>query len=108
MGLRDKMRRLTRLAERDMFTFTLKDGTTRRFYQDELLECFHHEMARNRRAWDGEEPGLAHPIIEALRHVSDEERERVIKEQGVVLGHLVGEDERIRSGAGPIADLSEE
>lgn len=107
MGLRDRLRRLTRAAERDMITFTLKDGTVRRFYEDEFLECFPHEWARCRRAWFGEEPGPAHPIIEALRYVSEEEMERVIKEQGMMLGHLVTEDERIQNGGGPIKDLSE-
>ena len=57
---------------------------------------------------DGEEAGPVHPIIEALRHVSEAELQRVIKEQGTMLGHLVGEDERIRNGSVSIVqDLSE-
>ncbi len=107
MGLRDRLKRLTRAAERETIAFTLTDGTVKRFYEDEFMDCFVHEMARGRRAWNGEEPGPAHPIIEALRHVSEDELERVIKEQGTMLGHLVGEDERIQRGAGPIEDLSE-
>jgi hypothetical protein len=107
MGLRDRLKRLTRVAERDMVTFTLKDGTTARFYEEEFWDCIVHELARDRRAWDGEEPGPAHPIIVALRNVSEEELQRVIKEQGTMLGHQVTEDERIRSGAGSIPDLSE-
>jgi hypothetical protein len=107
MGLRDKLRRLTRAAERDTIAFTLEDGTVKRFYEDEFLGCFVHEFARDRRAWGGEEPGPPHPIIEALRHVSEDELQRVIKEQGTMLGHLVGEDERIRNGGGLIEDLSE-
>ena len=107
MGLKDRMCRLTRAAEREMITFTLEDGTVTRFYEDEFLDCFVHEFARDRRTWNGEEPGPAHPIIEALRHVSEEELQRVIREQGTMLGHLVTEDERIQRGAGPIKDLSE-
>ena len=90
-----------------MVTFTLEDGSIRRFYEDEFLDCFVHEFARCRRAWDGEEPGPAHPIILALRHVSEDELQRVIREQGTMLGHLVTEDERMQAGAGPIKDLSE-
>ncbi len=107
MGLRDRLKRLTREAERETFSFTLRDGTIKRFYEDEFMDCFVHEFARDRRAWNGEEPGPAHPIMEALRHVSEDELERVTSGQGTMLGHLVEEDERIRSGAGPIEDLSE-
>lgn len=107
MGLRDRLRRLTREAEREMIAFTLVDGTVKRFYADEFMDCFVHEMARGRRHYFGEDPGPAHPIIEALRHVSEAELARIVSEQGTMLGHLVGEDERIRSGAGPIEDLSE-
>ncbi len=108
MGLKDRLKRLTRAAEREMFTFELEDGTTARFCEDELLDCFVREFARNRRAWDGEDPGPPHQIIEALRNVPEAELQRVIKEQGTMLGHLVGEDERIRNGeSGPIKDLSE-
>ncbi len=107
MGLKHRIKRLTRTAERDMMAITLEDGTTRRFYEDEFTDCFVHECDRMRRAWFGEEPGPAHPIIEALRQVSEAEMERVLKEQGTALGHLVGEDERIRAGACPIKDLSE-
>ncbi len=107
MGLKDRLRQLTRAAERDMITFELEDGTTARFYEDEFWDCFVHEFARDRRAWNGEDSGPAHPIIEALRHVLEEELQRVIREQGTLLGHLVTEDERIQSGGGPIKDLSE-
>jgi len=75
-----------------MITFELEDGTTARFYPDQFLECFEREFERGRRHYFGEEPGLAHPMIEALRKASDEELQRVIREHGMLLGHLVGED----------------
>ncbi len=96
MGLKDRLRRLTRAAERGMITFELEDGTTARFYSDEFMECFLHETARGRRSYFGEEPGPAHPIIEALRKVSDEELARVMSENGTLLGQLVGEDQIMR------------
>ncbi len=107
MGFRDRLRRLTRATERETFAFTLRDGTIKRFYEDEFWECFVHGFARDRRAWFGEEPGPPHPIIEALRHVSEDEMQRVLGEQGTMLGHLVTEDERIQRGASPLKDLSE-
>ena len=96
MGLKDKLRRLTRAAEREMITFELEDGTTARFYSDDITECFLHETARGRRSYFGEEPGPAHPIIEALRKVSDEELACVMSENGTLLGQLVGEDQIMR------------
>ena len=96
MGLKDKLRRLTRAAEREMLVFELEDGTTARFYENEYTECFLHETARWRRAYFGEDPGPAHPIIEAVRKVSDEELARILSENGTLLGHLVGEDQIMR------------
>ncbi len=99
MGLRDRLRRVRRLAEREMITFELEDGTTARFYEDEYWECFLHECDRGRRHYLGEEPGPAHPMIEALRKVSDEELRRVMSEHGTLLGMLVGEDQIMRGEA---------
>jgi hypothetical protein len=96
MGLKDRVRRLTRAAEREMITFELEDGTTARFHSDEFMECFLHESARGRRHYFGEEVGPAHPIIEALRKVSDEEMARILSEHGTLLGMLVGEDQIMR------------
>jgi hypothetical protein len=108
MGLRDALRRLRREVRGETFAIHLEDGSVRRFHDDEFVECLVHEFERDRRAWDGEEPGPAHPIIETLRHVSEDELQRVIKHHGTMLGHQVGEDEKIRTGEpGPIPDLCE-
>jgi transposase len=96
MGLKDKLRRIRRMAEREMITFQLQDGTTARLYSEEFMECFVHESARGRRHYFWEEPGPAHPIIEALRNVSDEELSRVFSENGMLLQHLFAEDQIIR------------
>ena len=96
MGLKDKVRRLARVVEREMITFELEDGTTACFYSEEFMECFIHETERGRRHYFGEEPGPPHPIIEALRKVSDEEMRRVLGEHGTLLGCLFGEDQIIR------------
>jgi hypothetical protein len=96
MGLRGRLKKLAREAEREMVVFELEDGTTACFHQDEFLDCFVHESERGRRHYFGEEPGPAHPMIEALRKVSDEEMTRVMREHGTLLGQLVGEDQIIR------------
>ena len=96
MGLKDKIRRLTRMAEREMMVFELEDGTTARFYKDEYIEAFLHESERGRRHYFGEEPGPAHPMIEALRKVSDEEMARILSQHGTLVGMMVGEDQIMR------------
>jgi hypothetical protein len=96
MGLRERLKRLTRLAERETVSVRLQDGSCVRFYEDEFREAFIHESARWRRHYFGEEPGPAHPIIEALRRASGEELSRVFSENGMILQHLVGEDQIIR------------
>ena len=96
MGIRDRLKKLAREAERGMIALELEDGTTARFYSEEFMECFIHETERGRRHYFGEEPGPPHPIIEALRKVSDEEMTRVLGEHGTLLGDLFGEDQVIR------------
>ena len=96
MGLRGRLKKLEREAERGMITFELEDGTSARFYSEEFMKCFIHETERGRRHYFGEEPGPPHPIIEALRKVSDEEIARVLGEHGTLLGHLLREDQVIR------------
>jgi hypothetical protein len=96
VGIRDRLKKLAREAERGMIDFELADGSIARFYSDEYMKCFLHEAARGRRAYFGEEPGPAHPMIEALRKVSDEELARVMSEHGTLLGQLAGEDMVIR------------
>ena len=96
MGLRDRLRRVRRLTERETISFQLEDGSVARFYENEFMECFVRESARGRRHYFGEEPGPAHPIIEALRKTSDEELTRILRENGMLLEHLVAEDQIIR------------
>jgi hypothetical protein len=100
VALRDRMRKLEKDAEREMIPFRLKDGTTARFYEDEVWpECFLHESAR----WCAEDPGPAHPFVEALRDAAPGEVEHLVPTQGTLLELFLGEDailrgERERSG----------
>ena len=96
MGLRDRLKRISRVAERDMIVFTLRDGTLARFYSDEFKTCFVHEMERGRCHYFGEDPGPAHPMVEALRHVSDEEMTRIVATHGTMMGDFVDEDQIVR------------
>jgi hypothetical protein len=96
MALRDRLRRLTRAAEREMISFQLQDGTTARFYESECLEMIVREWERGRRHFEGKEPGPPHGIISALRNVSDEELVRVMSEHGMLIGHLAEEDRVMR------------
>jgi hypothetical protein len=97
VGLRDKLKKLQRAAERDMITFELRDGTTARFYEEEVWpECFLHELERGGRDFDGEDPGPAHPFVEAVRNAASGEVERLVPTQGTIILHFLGEDQIIR------------
>lgn len=97
MGLRGRIKRLIRQTERKMIVFELEDGTTARFYEDEIFpECFLHESARGRRHYFGEEPGPAHPFVEALRKAAPGELERLVPTQGWIISYWLGEDEIMR------------
>lgn len=96
MGLRDRIKRLQRATRRDMVTVELKDGSTAHFYQDEVADCFLQEFERGGRHFVGEDPGPAHPFVEALRNAAPGELERLAPTQGTIIFHYVGEDEIIR------------
>lgn len=75
----------------------LLDGTVARFRDGEIYpECFMHEYERLRRHFEGEEPGPAHPFVEALRNAAEGEVERLVPDQGTMILHWLGEDEIIR------------
>lgn len=72
IGIKSRIRRLERAAEKDMITFKLRGGSEARFYHNEVWPaCLLHEHKRSGRHFDGEEPGPAHPFVEALRSAVD-------------------------------------
>jgi hypothetical protein len=97
VGLRDRLKKLEKAMERDTISFRLNDGTTACFYQGDVWpECFLHESERWRRQFDGEDPGPAHPFVEALRDAAPGEVERLVPTQGTLILLWLGEDEIIR------------
>jgi hypothetical protein len=75
----------------------LRDGTTARFYEDDVFPgCFLHETERWRRSYDGEEPGPAHPFVEAMRNAAEGEVERLVPTHGTMILTFLGEDEIMR------------
>ena len=97
MGLRDRLRKLERASARDLIAFELQDGSTARFYEDEVWPgCFMHEFERGRRHFNGEDPGPAHSFVEALRSAKPGEVERLVPTQGTIITLWLGEDEIIR------------
>jgi hypothetical protein len=96
MGLRSWVKRLERTSHEDMVEIGQADGSTARFYEGEIVECFLHEHERGGRNFHGEEPGPAHPFVEALRGAAPGEVERLVPDHGTILLHLLGEDEIIR------------
>ncbi len=97
MGLRSRIRKLRKAAERDTITVKLRDGTEARLYEDEVFPgCFLHESERGRRHYFGEDPGPAHPFVEALRDAAPGELERLVPVHGTIIALWLGEDEILR------------
>jgi hypothetical protein len=97
MGFKGKLRRLERAADADLITFELQDGTVARFPEEAYAEMLLHEYDRGSRHIRGEDPGPAHPMVEALRQAKD--LKAIVAEHGTLLGALVGEDEVMRGVA---------
>src|ERR671917_177912 len=94
MGLRDRLRKLERDTEGDMLLIPQKDGTVARFSREAYMECLLHEMDRGGKQAAGEDPGQAHPLVEALRNA--ENLDRRMREYGTLLGCFVDEDAIMR------------
>ena len=88
-------RNLEREVDTTMIVVEHEDGTTSRFREEDVFPgAFMHEMGRMRHHHDGDEPGPAHPFIVALRSATN--LDRLIAEQGTMVGHLLGENEIMR------------
>ncbi len=97
MGLRSWIQRLERQTDVEMIVVPQRDGTVRRFYKHELgSELFLHEYDRGLRHFVGEEPGPAHPFIEALRGAREGVVEALVPEMGTMILGWLGEDAIIR------------
>ncbi len=97
MGLRDRLKKLQKAAEGEVISLRLRDGTTARFYDEDVFPgCFLHETTRWRRHYFGEDPGPAHPFVEALRNAAPGEVERLAPTQGTMILHFLGEDAIMR------------
>jgi hypothetical protein len=100
MGLRGWLKRLERQSETEMIVVPQRDGTVRRFYHHEVWpECFLHEYDRGQRDFLGEDPGPAHPFVEALRGAQEGVVEALVPEQGTMILHFLREDAIIRGEA---------
>ncbi len=97
MGIRDRLRKLEEAADKHLVTFELEDGTKAQFREEEIFpECFLQEANRWRKDHEGEDPGPAHPFVEAMRKAPESELRRLASEQGTMILHFLGEDEIIR------------
>jgi hypothetical protein len=84
-------------AQEELVTFRLEDGTIVCFRPEEIFpECFRHETARWRKRYYGEDPGPAHPFVEAMRRAPDSELQRLASEEGTMIFHFLGEDAVMR------------
>jgi len=70
MGLRDQLRRLRRAAEGKMIDIPQRDGTVRRFTEQDMKDAFVNLVDRG---GAGEDAPPEHPLLEAVRNSSDPE-----------------------------------
>lgn len=98
--IRGRLKRLEREARGEFFEVSQRDGTVKRFALGRngalFAEVLIHEFDRGGRHSGGEDPGPAHPVVEALREVSDADLKAMMHEHGTILGMWLGEDEIIR------------
>ena len=73
MGLRDRMKRLERLAERDVIEIPQQDGTVARFSESALKEAFLRNTDILRARAEGEQDPEPHPLSLALRDAAHRE-----------------------------------
>ena len=92
MGLKDKLRRLQKIADAEFITVELRDGTTARFPSDELTRAFVNLMNRMRAAHGGASPPPAHPFVEAVLNATEENVEGLVSSQGTWVGLILGEE----------------
>ncbi len=108
---RGRVRKLEREMETELVTVEHEDGAVSRWpLGDDLFkEVFLHEVERGGRHFDGEDPGPAHPFVEALRMATN--LEALMAEHGTMLGFWVGEDAIVQGLAerpGPPVTWSED
>jgi hypothetical protein len=70
MGLRDQLRRLKREAKEEMIVIPQRDGTVRRFTEQDMKDAFVNLVDRG---GAGDDAPPEHPILEAVRNSSDPE-----------------------------------
>jgi hypothetical protein len=92
VGLKDKLRRLQKIADAEFITVELRDGTRARFPSDELPKAFLNLMNRMRAAHRGAQPPPAHPFIEAVLNATEESIEELVSSQGTWVGLILGEE----------------
>jgi hypothetical protein len=92
MGIKDKLRRLQKIADAEFVTVELRDGTAARFPSDELPKAFVNLMNRMRAAHGGALPPPPHPFIEAVLNATDESVEGLVSSQGTWVGLILGEE----------------
>ena len=92
MRIKDKLRRLQKIADAEFVTVELRDGTTARFHSDDLPKAFLNLMNRMRAAHGGASPPPAHPFIEAVLNATEESVEGLVSSQGSWVGLILGEE----------------
>jgi hypothetical protein len=92
VGLKDKLRRLQKIADAEFIAVELRDGTTARIPSVELPKAFVNLMNRMKAAHRGAPLPPPHPFIEAVLNATNESIEELVSSQGSWVGMILGEE----------------
>jgi hypothetical protein len=100
VGLKDRLRRLQRAHEKEMFTIPQLDGSVKRLPESALADAYLNSMER---LGAGESAPPEHPLLEAARNSSDPQWTQSVYTSNTV----VCRDGTIKAWTDPVEDLSE-
>jgi hypothetical protein len=100
VGLRDRLRRLQRVHEKQMIAIPQLDGSVKRFPESALADAFSNSMER---LGAGEDAPPEHPLLEAARNSSDPKWAQSVYTSNTV----VYRDGSVGAWTEPVEDLSE-
>jgi hypothetical protein len=95
VSLRNRLEKLEATVEEEHVSIELHDGSVVHFPKEDFPgTVFDHESRRWKRYAPGEDPGPAHPVVEALREARN--LPELVAQYGTCLALFVGQDRKMR------------
>ena len=96
MRLKDKLRRLQKIADAEFVTVELRDGTRARFPSDELPRALLNLMVRIRATYRGDPLPPCHPFLETVLNAAEDSYQELVSSRGSWVSMIRGEEPIIR------------